>query len=174
MSKETESSLKGWQKAIQTMSNYRPKKLYVTASYEDFKEGQWWLVELDTMVANGTPDQKRAVVVVRNLMNQFNKKTIDQEHADSMYQGLLKESQASIDMLTAKVKELEAQLVQWNEFQKIRESQKAQLDNNYPFNLVSDLLAAHESRCKDCGGSGYAPPSTDRFLCPACSGKQPL
>jgi len=34
----------------------------------DFAEGQWWLQELDAMVASGTDDQKRAVAVVRNLL----------------------------------------------------------------------------------------------------------
>jgi len=34
----------------------------------DFQEGQWWLVELDAMVKDGTSDQKRAVAVVRNLL----------------------------------------------------------------------------------------------------------
>jgi hypothetical protein len=34
----------------------------------DFQEGQWWLAELDAVVANGTHDQKRAVAVVRNLL----------------------------------------------------------------------------------------------------------
>lgn len=34
----------------------------------DFQDGQWWLSELDSTVANGTPDQKRAVAVVRNLL----------------------------------------------------------------------------------------------------------
>ncbi len=34
-----------------------------------FEEGQWWLVELDSIVANGTPDQRRAMAVVRNLLS---------------------------------------------------------------------------------------------------------
>jgi hypothetical protein len=34
----------------------------------DFQEGQWWLAELDAVVANGTHDQKRAMAVVRNLL----------------------------------------------------------------------------------------------------------
>ena len=34
----------------------------------DFKADQWWLPELDAAVANGTPDQKRAVAVVRNML----------------------------------------------------------------------------------------------------------
>lgn len=38
---------------------------------EDFAEGQWWLQELDAMVKDGTPDQKRAVAVVRNLMRHY-------------------------------------------------------------------------------------------------------
>lgn len=38
-------------------------------SLSDFQEGQWWLKELDAMAMDGTPDQKRAVAVVRNLMN---------------------------------------------------------------------------------------------------------
>ena len=33
-----------------------------------FEEGQWWLAELDSMAANGTPTQKRAMAVVRNLL----------------------------------------------------------------------------------------------------------
>ncbi len=35
----------------------------------DFQEGQWWVKELDAMVVDGTPDQKRAVAVVHNLLN---------------------------------------------------------------------------------------------------------
>lgn len=38
---------------------------------EEFCEGQWWLEELDTMVKTGTPNQKRAVAVVRNMMGQL-------------------------------------------------------------------------------------------------------
>ena len=38
---------------------------------EDFDVGQWWVKELDAMAANGTPDQKRAVAVVRNLLGQI-------------------------------------------------------------------------------------------------------
>lgn len=38
----------------------------------DFHDGQWWMQELDAMVANGTPDQKRAVAVVRNLIRTAN------------------------------------------------------------------------------------------------------
>lgn len=38
------------------------------SNIEDFNEGQWWLKELDAMAKDGTPDQKRAVAVVRNLM----------------------------------------------------------------------------------------------------------
>lgn len=34
----------------------------------DFLEGQWWVKELDAVVANGTHDQKRAVAVVHNLL----------------------------------------------------------------------------------------------------------
>jgi hypothetical protein len=41
-------------------------------SRDVFAEGQWWLAELDQMVANGTHDQKRAVAVVRNLVRQHN------------------------------------------------------------------------------------------------------
>ena len=35
---------------------------------DDFQEGQWWLAELDSVVKNGTDDQKRSVAVVRNLL----------------------------------------------------------------------------------------------------------
>ncbi len=38
-------------------------------SINDFSEGQWWLKTLDAMVDQGTPDQKRAVATVRNLLN---------------------------------------------------------------------------------------------------------
>lgn len=34
----------------------------------DFQDGQWWMLELDTMVKDGTPDQKRAMAVIRNLL----------------------------------------------------------------------------------------------------------
>ena len=40
-----------------------------SAPIDVFEEGQWWLVELDSIVANGTPDQKRAMAVVRNLLS---------------------------------------------------------------------------------------------------------
>ena len=33
-----------------------------------FEEGQWWVKELDNMVENGTPDQKRSVAVVHHLL----------------------------------------------------------------------------------------------------------
>lgn len=37
---------------------------------EDFKEGQWWVKELDAMAQaeTATPDQKRAVAVVHNML----------------------------------------------------------------------------------------------------------
>ena len=35
---------------------------------DDFQEGQWWIKELDSMVAEATPDQRRAVAVVHNLL----------------------------------------------------------------------------------------------------------
>jgi hypothetical protein len=34
----------------------------------DFQEGQWWIAELDAAVVNGTPAQRSAVAVVRNLL----------------------------------------------------------------------------------------------------------
>lgn len=37
----------------------------------EFEDGQWWVQELDAAVADGTPDQKRAVAVVRNLLRQI-------------------------------------------------------------------------------------------------------
>lgn len=40
---------------------------------EEYAEGQWWLKELDDLVKDGTPDQKRAVYgVVRKLMQEVN------------------------------------------------------------------------------------------------------
>jgi hypothetical protein len=68
---------------IATAENVLPK-------VEEFQEGQWWLNELDAMVANGTVEQKQAVAVVRNLLrtshrqvyalygrlNQFNNNSI--------------------------------------------------------------------------------------------------
>jgi hypothetical protein len=38
---------------------------------EEFHEGQWWLKELDMMVESGTPNQKRAVAVVRNMIGHL-------------------------------------------------------------------------------------------------------
>ena len=38
-----------------------------------FDESQWWFKELEAAVATGTPDQKRAVAVVRNLLGQIAK-----------------------------------------------------------------------------------------------------
>ncbi len=49
-------------------------------SHAEFQEGQWWLKELDALVANGTPDQKRAVYgVVRNLMRVANAQSATSE-----------------------------------------------------------------------------------------------
>lgn len=38
-----------------------------------FDESQWWFKELEAAVAKGTPDQKRAVAVVQNLLGQIAK-----------------------------------------------------------------------------------------------------
>lgn len=38
---------------------------------EMFEEGQWWLLELDSAVGNGTPEQKRAMAVVHNLLSHW-------------------------------------------------------------------------------------------------------
>lgn len=43
-------------------------------SNTEFCEGQWWLVELDKMVENGTCEQRRAVAVVRKMLNVMNGK----------------------------------------------------------------------------------------------------
>lgn len=40
---------------------------------DDFKADQWWVKELEEMVQNGAPDQKRAVAVVRNLLEVLNR-----------------------------------------------------------------------------------------------------
>lgn len=40
-----------------------------TDKLEDFQEGQWWVKELDGMFPTATPDQKRAIAVVHNLLN---------------------------------------------------------------------------------------------------------
>lgn len=37
-------------------------------SVHDFKEGQWWWEELAARLEGGTPDQKRSLYVVRNLL----------------------------------------------------------------------------------------------------------
>lgn len=34
----------------------------------EFQEGQWWVTELDAMVADGTAEQKRAVAVVHHML----------------------------------------------------------------------------------------------------------
>ena len=34
----------------------------------EFKEGQWWVVELDLAAKTGTPDFKRAVAVVHHML----------------------------------------------------------------------------------------------------------
>jgi len=42
----------------------------VASVQDEFAKGQWWIAELDKMVEGGTPDQKRAVAVVHNLLSQ--------------------------------------------------------------------------------------------------------
>ena len=34
----------------------------------DFRDDQWWVHELNTALSDGTPDQRRALAVVRNLL----------------------------------------------------------------------------------------------------------
>jgi len=49
-----------------------------TSPLEDFQEGQWWVHELDCMVARqSTPDQRRAVAVVHHLLRAV-KRDVDE------------------------------------------------------------------------------------------------
>jgi len=58
------------------LKNYDKHPYYTTPqiagpsgdTLSDFRDGQWWVKELDAVVANGTNDQRRAVAVVRNLL----------------------------------------------------------------------------------------------------------
>lgn len=38
-------------------------------SAEVFEEGQWWVTELDALVSDGSPNQKRAMAVVHNMLS---------------------------------------------------------------------------------------------------------
>lgn len=46
--------------------------IYSVTLTEDFNEAQWWYEALKEAVSEGTPCQKRALAVVRNLLNQIN------------------------------------------------------------------------------------------------------
>ena len=50
-----------------------------TESYAEpltnFQEGQWWVIELDAMVSDGTADQKRAVAVVHHMLRSAGRAT---------------------------------------------------------------------------------------------------
>lgn len=47
------------------------KEGYLVSLSDVFEAGQWWVSELESAVANGTPDQQRAVAVVHNLLRQI-------------------------------------------------------------------------------------------------------
>ena len=49
---------------------------------QEFDSDQWWVQELEELVENAAPDQKRAVAVVRNLLKQIKSlDAIDSEQA---------------------------------------------------------------------------------------------
>lgn len=59
--------------ALRLLANAADKLSQVTPSettpLSDFQEGQWWVKELDALVArHSTPDQQRAVAVVHSLL----------------------------------------------------------------------------------------------------------
>lgn len=57
----------------------------------DFQEGQWWLKELDSLVKDGTSDQKRSVAVVRNLIRAAQQESDDpQELQRELFELLVK------------------------------------------------------------------------------------
>jgi hypothetical protein len=55
-----------------------------------FQGGQWWVSELDAMAKNGTPDQKRAVAVVRNLLRVIATHPQASEPAESAVEAIVK------------------------------------------------------------------------------------
>ena len=47
----------------------------------EFNEGQWWFKEIECALSEGTPDQRRAIAVIRNLLQTVNENE-DKERMD--------------------------------------------------------------------------------------------
>ena len=47
----------------------------------EFNEGQWWFKEIECALSEGTPDQRRAIAVIRNLLQTVNENK-DKERMD--------------------------------------------------------------------------------------------
>lgn len=69
----------GYRKGLKDAKSQAPSEAYA--------EGQWWLKELDDLVKDGTPDQKRAVYgVVRKLMQEVNQAGLAQSDVNEQSQ----------------------------------------------------------------------------------------
>lgn len=64
----------GFLRGVEYMESLNPPR-----EPEEFCEDQWWLKELDVLTQYGTPNQKRAVAVVRNMMAQLADSRAEQE-----------------------------------------------------------------------------------------------
>ena len=76
---------------------------------QDFCEGQWWIKELDDIVKDGTPDQKRAVYgVVRALMREH---TEMKSHIDAYCKEAFRKEALYFRWLTSDIHSLPARTV---------------------------------------------------------------
>lgn len=64
----TQLAWESWQASASRGVGVRELPREGDAPLSDFAEGQWWVQELDAMVASGTLDQKRAVAVVHHML----------------------------------------------------------------------------------------------------------
>ena len=82
---------RGIERAVLTKLAKPPKMVtpYITQEHFDrafpdtpldhFREGQWWVQELDAMVKGASSDQRRAVAVVHNLLRAIHRQKGDPE-----------------------------------------------------------------------------------------------
>lgn len=70
-----------WQAGVERKSLWETEHLMTVAQHErivaahsaeEFNDSQWWFKELEQVVSNGTPSQRRALEVVRNLLSNVN------------------------------------------------------------------------------------------------------
>lgn len=156
---------------------------------EVFSEDQWWLPELDSAVANGSDDQKRAVAVVRNLIKQHAPLLADIGRVTAYgnkRDDFVKELQEALQIAIAERDTLKAELVakrdqvgflyrsNGGDWEFMSESPFADGRTHYRENgeelkpIYADVPMP-AAKCKTCKGSGIEYDGAGH-ICTACNG----